>query len=91
MSCSECENRKIVEIRTQIINEVCALMGWKREKAMSWYHTKNPNFGGASPFKLVVMDRGHKVLQFIKAALEDGPLCGQVAGWKRETEGAKND
>lgn len=40
-------------------------------KTALWMSTDNLNFGGTSPNKLIKMNRGHKVLQFIKTALDE--------------------
>lgn len=40
------------------------------DKVSQWLNAPNPNFG-CSPMKLIMCGRSHKVLQFIKAALEE--------------------
>jgi hypothetical protein len=54
--------------KKEIIRSVMALMTWSKEKAMTWYRTPNPFFGGVSPERMVQLDRGHKVRKFIEAA-----------------------
>jgi len=45
------------------------------EKVYLWLTTENFNFGGVSPLHLMSMQREHKVLQFIEAAIsENKPL-----------------
>ena len=42
----------------------------EQEKTLFWINTPNPNFGGASPKKLIVEGRYHKVIKFVLAAKE---------------------
>jgi hypothetical protein len=65
-------------VKEQILSRVMKHMGWDRDKAMLWYTTPNPHFGGATPEQLFLMHRGHKVLKFIEAAEElNGPAKGE--------------
>lgn len=50
-------------------------MGWDDDKAYFWMVTPNPNFGGSSPYNLILCGRSHKVLAFIENAItENKPL-----------------
>jgi hypothetical protein len=37
------------------------------DKMSFWLNTKNPHLGHIQPSKLILMGRGHKVLQFIRS------------------------
>lgn len=39
-----------------------------RKKVVAWLTTPNPNFGGSSPLSLILLNRGKKVISFIKEA-----------------------
>lgn len=39
-------------------------------KTKAWLTMDNLNFGGSSPIRLIILDRGHKVLQFIEDVQE---------------------
>lgn len=41
------------------------------DKVAAWFVTSNPNFGGARPITLFLLDRGPKVLKFIRSAREE--------------------
>lgn len=41
-------------------------------KISTWMNTGNLNFGGFSPTQLIERNRGHKVLEFIRDAIEQG-------------------
>lgn len=41
-------------------------------KTEAWMQTSNLNFGGVCPLELIFRGKTHKVLQFIKAAREEG-------------------
>ena len=40
-------------------------------KAVMWLLIPNPNFGNISPNSLIAIGRGHKVIEFMKAAKEE--------------------
>lgn len=44
------------------------------EKTALWLNTNNLNFGGLSPLYLIKIGRGHKVLSFIRTALDENKL-----------------
>lgn len=44
---------------------------WSIDKADKWMSTPNPNLGEATPKHLILTGRGHKVLQFIRTAIEE--------------------
>lgn len=44
---------------------------WDKAKATLWLGTENPNLGGAKPISMILNGRGHKVLKFVIAALEE--------------------
>lgn len=41
------------------------------ENIALWLNTENFNFGGSKPITLIAKGRGHKVLNYIKIALEE--------------------
>ncbi len=57
--------------RADILVMVMTHMGWDLDKAELWYNTPNPMFGGASAAELVYNGRAHKILGFIKNAIEE--------------------
>lgn len=57
--------------KEQIITRVMMLMGWNEAKAEAWYNHSNPHLGGLSPAGLVFLDRGHKVIAYIKGREEE--------------------
>jgi len=50
------EAKKLVEAQT----------GWKREKVLWWFKTRNPLLGNISPAFMIARGRGEKLIQFIK-------------------------
>lgn len=53
---------------------VMTIMRWERSKALLWMRTPNPLLGDTTADHLFEMDRGHKVMSFIKAQQEgSGP------------------
>lgn len=44
------------------------------KKTAAWLSTDNPHFGGASPLQLMNVNRSHKILKFVKAALDENKL-----------------
>lgn len=57
--------------KTRILDTVALHMKWDLAKAERWYTEHNPNFGGASPERLVEMGRAHKVFGFIEDAIKE--------------------
>lgn len=53
-----------------VVNLHAAFNDFKKMKF--WLETKNPNFGNIAPIKLIALGRGHKVLNFIINALDEG-------------------
>lgn len=41
------------------------------EKVYMWLHVKNPHFGETSAIRLMLIGRSHKVLAFVKNAIEE--------------------
>lgn len=41
------------------------------DKASKWMESDNPFLGNVSPMWLIVRNRGHKVLQFIKSTIDE--------------------
>ena len=58
----------IVECQKLVLD----FFGGDFKKTTAWFTTGNPNFGGVSPNQLFEMDRGNKVLAFVKTQLESG-------------------
>ena len=60
---------------------VCKLLAeyFKDEPYMIglWILTPNPLFGGISAAQLFVMGRGHKVRQYVEAAIEESKMEGE--------------
>lgn len=54
----------------EIINLIQKHMGWELDKAILWMETPNPHFGCVEPMYLIQLGRGHKVLEFVKGAIE---------------------
>jgi hypothetical protein len=54
----------------QIVSLIQEHMGWSVDKALLWLTTPNPSFGCIEPIYLIQMGRGHKVLDFVKAAID---------------------
>lgn len=44
------------------------------DKISFWMMTENPHLGNISPFDLFTRGRGHKVLAFVKNALEENKI-----------------
>lgn len=44
--------------------------GFNESQAVHWLIMPNPHLGGVAPATLIVRGRGHKVVQFIEAAIE---------------------
>lgn len=44
------------------------------DKVSAWMMIKNPHLGNVSPWDLFERGRGHKVLSFVKGALEENQL-----------------
>lgn len=63
-------NKEISKEVIEIIVELHATFS-DYEKIHFWLTTKNLNFGDVSPLYLILIGRGHKVLQFIKSAAEE--------------------
>lgn len=57
----------------EIIAKLCKLFDNDYHKVMVWLEEPSHSFGYIAPIKLIKMDRGHKVLQFIDDAA-DGNL-----------------
>lgn len=53
----------------EIFYRVKQLMNWDDLKCRAWLNTPNPHFGDATPFKMICLGQGHKVINFIK-------MCG---------------
>lgn len=49
-------------------------------KVSAWMNCINPHLGNTSPFYLFQCGRGHKVLAFVKGALEDNELESKFKG-----------
>lgn len=45
-----------------------------KEKVSAWMTCKNPHLGNTSPWNLFQRGRGHKVLAFVKGALEENKI-----------------
>lgn len=56
----------------QIVSKILFFFNGNIKKAHYWITHPNLNLGGIPPLKLMVMGRGHKVLQFIQDAAEEG-------------------
>jgi len=41
-----------------------------KDKALKWYMTKNPLLGDMSPYEMIKIGRGKKLMQFITCQLE---------------------
>lgn len=55
-------SKELAEIEAMVV----PILG--EQKAKVWMKTPNLNFGGFSPEALVAANRGHKVVEFIKAS-----------------------
>ena len=56
----------------RINNELRKFFDGDEAKVQLWITTPNLNFGGSSPWDVIVAGRGHKVLAFIEAAKDEG-------------------
>jgi hypothetical protein len=65
-----------VDQKEEILSRIMLLTGWLENKAVNWYNHPNPNLGGMSPAGLVFIDKGHKVLQYIKGREEENAIQG---------------
>lgn len=62
------------KLALELLEANCLLLAFfhgDAEKIATWMTTKNPNFGGGIPLQLFMMGRGHKVLAFIKNAIDE--------------------
>lgn len=44
------------------------------DKVSAWMMVKNPHLGNVTPMDLFMRGRGHKVLAFVKGALEENKI-----------------
>jgi|GEM_PF-2935064 len=42
-----------------------------KDKAISWYLTPNPGLGNISPYEMIKIGRGRKLIKFIESALAE--------------------
>jgi hypothetical protein len=59
---------------TAIAELVATAMGWSAKKGYEWMQIRNPLLGDVAPAVLVMQGRGHKVLKFITAAIDENGL-----------------
>jgi len=60
------KNKEIENIKSELLS----YFKGDEEKVKLWLKTPNMNFGDCSPMTLIHLNRGHKVMSFIKAAKE---------------------
>lgn len=68
MAFKKSDYQKTVE---EIITLLMSGMGWDLDRALLWYETPNPLLGGVSAKSMTKLGRGHKVLKFIRASLDE--------------------
>jgi hypothetical protein len=54
--------------RLELFDRVKVLMGWDDIKTDYWFTTPNPNLGGTTPDRMIVIGRAHKLEKFIANA-----------------------
>lgn len=56
-------------------------MGWDSAKTLHWFSTANPNLGGVSPHRMVMLGREARLEKWIDAAIDESrpemPLRGE--------------
>lgn len=65
---------EIIDIDQNTIEAICLVNKFFEgdyKKTCAWFRMKNLNFGGASPARLISMNRSLKVLNFVKEAMND--------------------
>jgi hypothetical protein len=63
--------REDTAMHLECIERIKKLMNWDDAKASLWMMTENPMLGGVTPNYFFLVGRGHKVVNFIKAAEEE--------------------
>lgn len=53
----------------EIVTKLCEFFEGNDAKVMEWLLTENPNLGDVTPVEMIMVDRGEKLLNFIKVSL----------------------
>lgn len=53
----------------QAFQEILEFFNDDKDKAIAWYTIKNPALGGISPYEMIKIGRGAKLMKFIRSAL----------------------
>lgn len=80
--CGACSNRHsdsapcepIVPDLVQAVTLVSQFFNGDDQKTAFWFTTDNPNLGNSAPIDMFKRERGHKVLAWIKSALEENKV-----------------
>jgi hypothetical protein len=67
MNISKKEEQERLDLGSRIFKRIEMIFG--EEKAYKWMNTENPYLGNSIPIVLIAIGRGHKVEQFVNAAL----------------------
>lgn len=54
---------------TQAFSEILEFFNGDKDKAIAWYTVKNPALGDISPYEMIKIGKGRKLMQFIRSAL----------------------
>lgn len=54
----------------QVLKEIIEFFNYDKDKALVWYMTKNPLLGDISPFEMVKIGKGQKLMKFIRSQLD---------------------
>jgi hypothetical protein len=64
------DRRKAEEMNTTIFE----FFNQDIEKCRLWMNTPNPALGGVPPVDMIILGRGHVLLEFIRASLEENQV-----------------
>lgn len=55
----------------QCFNFILEFFNYDKDKAISWYMKKNPLLGDISPFEMIKIGKGRKLMKFITSQLSE--------------------